>query len=160
LSLVSIFIIVLVLLEQTPFLEGVSSLSGDVRKVVPAAYMLQEELTQLYNCHSKSKLRKPYFHKLKNYEVTDKISYIDWISEQNYITSQFSGLLTQFNMSISHKRDYPSVYVQIEKAVKPVMLDWLISQHDHILQWTRRAFEIEVIYSWQNIHMLISVDSR
>lgn len=83
----------------TPFLEGVSSLSGDVRKVVPAAYMLQEELTQLYNCHSKSKLRKPYFHKLKNYEI--------------------------------------------EKAVKPVMLDWLISQHDHILQWTRRAFEIE-----------------
>ncbi|CAF2042792.1 unnamed protein product [Brassica napus] len=83
----------------TPFLEGVSSLSGDVRKVVPAAYMLEEALTQLYNCHSKSKLHKPYLHKLKNYEI--------------------------------------------EKAVKPVMLDWLISQHDHILQWTRRAFEIE-----------------
>ncbi|CAH2071252.1 unnamed protein product [Thlaspi arvense] len=31
----------------------------------------------------------------------------------------------------------------IAKVVKPVMLDWLISQHDHILQWTRRAFEIE-----------------
>ncbi|XP_018456498.2 protein unc-13 homolog isoform X1 [Raphanus sativus] len=83
----------------TPFLEGVSSLSGDVRKVVPAAYMLEEELTQLYRCHSKSKLHKPYLHKLKNYEV--------------------------------------------EKVIKPVMLDWLISQHDHILQWTRRAFEIE-----------------
>ncbi|KAL0846542.1 hypothetical protein Bca101_019788 [Brassica carinata] len=83
----------------TPFLEGVSSLSGDVRKVVPAAYMLEEALTQLYNCHSKSKLHKPYLHKLKNYEI--------------------------------------------EKVVKPVMLDWLISQHDHILQWTRRAFEIE-----------------
>ncbi|CAH8343145.1 unnamed protein product [Eruca vesicaria subsp. sativa] len=82
-----------------PFLEGVSSLSGDVRKVVPAAYMLEEALTQLYNCHSKSKLYKPYLHKLKNYEI--------------------------------------------EKVVKPVMLDWLISQHDHILQWTRRAFEIE-----------------
>lgn len=52
------------------------------------------------------------------------------------------------------------VYVQIEKVVKPVMLDWLISQHDHILQWTRRAFEIEVIYTWQNYHMLIGVDSR
>ncbi|CAN7092069.1 unnamed protein product, partial [Brassica rapa subsp. narinosa] len=83
----------------TPFLEGVSSLSGDVRKVVPAAYMLEEALTQLYDCHRKSKLHKPYLHKLKNYEI--------------------------------------------EKAVKPVMLDWLISQHDHILQWTRRAFEIE-----------------
>ncbi|XP_010434591.1 PREDICTED: uncharacterized protein LOC104718523 isoform X1 [Camelina sativa] len=83
----------------TPFLEGVSSLSGDVRKVVPAAHMLQEELTQLYNCHSRSKLRKPYLHKLKNYEI--------------------------------------------EKVIRPVMLDWLISQHDHILQWTRRAFEIE-----------------
>ncbi|XP_023635910.1 uncharacterized protein LOC17883429 isoform X2 [Capsella rubella] len=83
----------------TPFLEGVSSLSGDVRKVVPAAHMLQEELTQLYNSHSRSKLRKPYLHKLKNYEI--------------------------------------------EKVIKPVMLDWLISQHDHILQWTRRAFEIE-----------------
>ncbi|KAJ0264799.1 Uncharacterized protein HA466_0012040 [Hirschfeldia incana] len=83
----------------TPFLEGVSSLSGDVRKVVPAAYMLEEALTQLYNCHSKSKLHKPNLHKLKNYEI--------------------------------------------EKVVKPVMLDWLISQHDHILQWTRRAFEIE-----------------
>lgn len=52
-----------------PFLEGVSSLSGEVRKVVPAAYMLEEALTQLYNCHSKSKLHKPYLHKLKNYEV-------------------------------------------------------------------------------------------
>ncbi|ESQ38319.1 hypothetical protein EUTSA_v100283711mg, partial [Eutrema salsugineum] len=83
----------------TPFLEGVSSLSGDVRKVVPAAYMLEEALTQLYDCHSKLKLHKPYLHKLKNYEI--------------------------------------------EKAVKPVMLDWLISQHDHILQWTKRAFEIE-----------------
>lgn len=83
----------------TPFLEGVSSLSGDVRKVVPAAYMLEEALTQLYDCHRKSKLHKPYLHKLKNYEI--------------------------------------------EKAVKPVMLDWLISQHDHILQWARRAFEIE-----------------
>ncbi|CAA7018291.1 unnamed protein product [Microthlaspi erraticum] len=82
-----------------PFLEGVSSLSGEVRKVVPAAYMLEEALMQLYNCHSKSKLHKPYLHKLKNYEI--------------------------------------------EKVVKPVMLDWLISQHDHILQWTRRAFEIE-----------------
>lgn len=49
------------------------------------------------------------------------------------------------------------VCVQIEKAVKPVMLDWLISQHDHILQWTRRAFEIEVIYSSHNIYMFIAV---
>ncbi|KAL0645449.1 hypothetical protein Bca4012_043740 [Brassica carinata] len=61
----------------TPFLEGVSSLSGDVRKVVPAAYMLEEALTQLYNCHSKSKLHKPYLHKLKNYEVTEKIA-LEW----------------------------------------------------------------------------------
>lgn len=76
-SLVYVFIIDLFfLLEQTPFLEGVSSLSGDVRKVVPAAYMLEEALTQLYDCHRKSKLHKPYLHKLKNYEVTEKIALV------------------------------------------------------------------------------------
>lgn len=86
---------------------------------------------------------------------------MNWISEQNYITSQFYGLLIQFNMSNNSYKSYPFVYVQIEKVVKPVMLDWLISQHDHILQWTRRAFEIEVIYSWQKrFYMLIAVDSR
>lgn len=86
---------------------------------------------------------------------------MNWISEQNYITSQFYGLLIQFNMSSNSYKSYLFVYVQIEKVVKPVMLDWLISQHDDILQWTRRAFEIEVIYSWQKrFYMLIAVDSR
>ncbi|KFK31928.1 hypothetical protein AALP_AA6G177300 [Arabis alpina] len=97
----------------TPFLEGISSISGDVRKVVPAAYMLEEDLTRLYNCHSRSKLRKPYLHKLKNFEI--------------------------------------------ERVVKPVMLDWLISQHDHILQWTRRAFEIETVSQLFGLHLPVDI---
>ncbi|XP_010529550.1 PREDICTED: uncharacterized protein LOC104806377 isoform X2 [Tarenaya hassleriana] len=82
-----------------PFLKGISSISGDIRQVIPVAYTLEDDLIQLYNSHSKSKLQKPFSQKLKRY--------------------------------------------QIEDVVKPIMLDWLISQHNHILEWTGRAFDIE-----------------
>lgn len=39
---------------------------------------------------------------------------------------------------------YSSLYVQIGELSKPIILDWVISQHSHILEWSGRAFDIEV----------------
>lgn len=38
----------------------------------------------------------------------------------------------------------PFICAQIEEIAKPFILDWVISQHSHILEWTGRAFDIEV----------------
>eukprot|EP00257_Ricinus_communis_P027165 XP_025014579.1 protein unc-13 homolog isoform X3 [Ricinus communis] len=83
-----------------PFLKGVSSLSEDVRSVLPAAKMLDDYLTQLHitaleanrSCHSS-------------------------------------------NQTLDH--------YQIGEVSTPLILDWVISQHAHILEWTGRAFDIE-----------------
>ncbi|GKU95314.1 hypothetical protein SLEP1_g8689 [Rubroshorea leprosula] len=34
-------------------------------------------------------------------------------------------------------------HYQIEKALGPILLDWLIGQHAHIMEWTGRALDIE-----------------
>ena len=39
---------------------------------------------------------------------------------------------------------YSFSYVQIGEVSKPIILDWVISQHSHILEWSGRAFDIEV----------------
>ncbi|PPD85470.1 hypothetical protein GOBAR_DD17586 [Gossypium barbadense] len=33
--------------------------------------------------------------------------------------------------------------VQIEKVSGPLIIDWVIGQHTHILEWKRRALELE-----------------
>ncbi|KAI3501237.1 hypothetical protein L1887_29101 [Cichorium endivia] len=35
-------------------------------------------------------------------------------------------------------------FYQIHKISRPIILDWLISQHERILEWTGRAFHLEV----------------
>ncbi|KAL7608412.1 hypothetical protein Lser_V15G09834 [Lactuca serriola] len=35
-------------------------------------------------------------------------------------------------------------FYQINKISRPIILDWLISQHERILEWTGRAFHLEV----------------
>ncbi|KAH8521905.1 hypothetical protein H0E87_002802 [Populus deltoides] len=83
-----------------PFLKGVSSVSGDARSVLPAAYMLDQYLTKLYASALEA-------NKLPN----------------------------SFNQDFKH--------YQIGEISKPFILDWVISQHSHILEWTGRAFDIE-----------------
>lgn len=83
-----------------PFLKGVSSVSGDARSVLPAAYMLDQYLTRLYTSALEA-------NKLPN----------------------------SFNQDFKH--------YQIGEISKPFILDWVISQHSHILEWTGRAFDIE-----------------
>lgn len=83
-----------------PFLKGVSSVSGDARSVLPAAYMLDQYLTKLYTSALEA-------NKLPN----------------------------SFNQDFKH--------YQIGEISKPFILDWVISQHSHILEWTGRAFDIE-----------------
>lgn len=34
--------------------------------------------------------------------------------------------------------------MQIGEVCKPIILDWVIAQHAHILEWTGRAFDLEV----------------
>lgn len=36
---------------------------------------------------------------------------------------------------------------QIGEISRPIILDWVIAQHEHILDWTGRAFELEVLKS-------------
>ncbi|GAV68924.1 DUF810 domain-containing protein [Cephalotus follicularis] len=83
-----------------PFLEGVLSLSEDARSVLPAADMLDHELTQLYNSALKE-----------------------------------NGLHLPFEQDLDH---YP-----IGKFSGPLIIDWVIAQHAHILGWTGRAFDLE-----------------
>ncbi|XP_052307936.1 protein unc-13 homolog isoform X5 [Populus trichocarpa] len=86
--------------RKKPFLKGVSSVSGDARSVLPAAYMLDQYLTKLYTSALEA-------NKLPN----------------------------SFNQDFKH--------YQIGEISKPFILDWVISQHSHILEWTGRAFDIE-----------------
>uniref|UniRef100_A0A2P2M0R4 Uncharacterized protein MANES_01G065400 n=1 Tax=Rhizophora mucronata TaxID=61149 RepID=A0A2P2M0R4_RHIMU len=83
-----------------PFLKGVSSLSEDVKLVLPAADMLDHYLTQLYTS----------------------------VMEANNMVHSFSQDLDHY---------------EIGEMSKPLILDWAISQHAHILEWTGRAFDIE-----------------
>ncbi|KAB1998461.1 hypothetical protein ES319_D12G090600v1, partial [Gossypium barbadense] len=34
-------------------------------------------------------------------------------------------------------------HYQIEKVSGPLIIDWVIGQHTHILEWKRRALELE-----------------
>ncbi|XP_004300761.1 PREDICTED: uncharacterized protein LOC101300350 [Fragaria vesca subsp. vesca] len=77
-----------------PFLDGVSSLSEDVKIVLPAADLLDHVLTQLYNTG--------------NGENSEDLHH------------------------------YP-----IGEVAKPIILDWVIAQHERILEWTGRAFDLE-----------------
>lgn len=36
--------------------------------------------------------------------------------------------------------------MQIEKVSGPIILDWVIGQHTHILEWTGRALDLEVCF--------------
>ncbi|XVF51538.1 hypothetical protein PTKIN_Ptkin04bG0192800 [Pterospermum kingtungense] len=83
-----------------PFLKGISSLSEDIRSVLPAAYMLDHKLGQLY---------------------------VSAFEEQ----------------TVRHSpRPYWDHY-EIEKVSGPIILDWVIGQHTHILEWTGRALDLE-----------------
>ncbi|XP_050379085.1 protein unc-13 homolog isoform X1 [Argentina anserina] len=77
-----------------PFLDGVSSLSEDVKSVLPAADLLDHVLTQLYN--------------------------------------------TGYGEKRADLHHYP-----IGEVAKPIILDWVIAQHERILEWTGRAFDLE-----------------
>ncbi|KAK9277789.1 hypothetical protein L1049_007336 [Liquidambar formosana] len=83
-----------------PFLRGVSSLSEDVRSVLPAADMLDYDLTRLYtSACEESRLHYPLDQDLDHY--------------------------------------------QIGEVSRSIILDWVIAQHVHILEWTGRAFDHE-----------------
>ncbi|XP_062025922.1 protein unc-13 homolog isoform X1 [Rosa rugosa] len=77
-----------------PFLDGVSSLSEDVKAVLPAADLLDQVVTQLYN--------------------------------------------TGNGENCEDLHHYP-----IGEVAKPIILDWVIAQHERILEWTGRAFDLE-----------------
>lgn len=42
----------------------------------------------------------------------------------------------------------PSFFGQIGEVAKPIILDWVIAQHERILEWTGRAFDLEVGSMW------------
>ncbi|XP_057977083.1 protein unc-13 homolog isoform X2 [Malania oleifera] len=83
-----------------PFLKGVACLSKDARSVLPAADMLDHDLTQLYAS----------------------------ASEENQLNHPFG-------QDFDH---YP-----IGEVSRSIILDWVIAQHEHILEWTGRAIDLE-----------------
>ncbi|KAJ9173562.1 hypothetical protein P3X46_016684 [Hevea brasiliensis] len=83
-----------------PFLKRLSSLSEDVRAVLPAAEMLDHYLTRLHTT----------------------------ALDANRLLLSSSQVLDHY---------------QIGEVSAPLILDWVISQHAHILEWTGRAFDIE-----------------
>ncbi|XWS49898.1 hypothetical protein CRYUN_Cryun12cG0042400 [Craigia yunnanensis] len=96
-----------------PFLKGVSSLSEDARSVLPAAYMLDHKLSQL---HTSALEEKTAQHSLR-------------------------PNLDHYQVSVSN--GIGCGIVQIEKVSGPIILDWVIGQHAHILEWTGRALDLE-----------------
>lgn len=50
------------------------------------------------------------------------------------------------------------LFGQIGEVCRPIILDWLIAQHAHILEWTGRAFDLEVgfILHWLEIQIASS----
>ncbi|XP_043811757.1 protein unc-13 homolog isoform X2 [Manihot esculenta] len=83
-----------------PFLKQLSSLSEDVRSVLPSAEMLDHYLTELHGT----------------------------ALEANRLLLSSCQVLDHY---------------QIGEVSTPLILDWVISQHTHILEWTGRAFDIE-----------------
>ncbi|XP_047340889.1 protein unc-13 homolog isoform X1 [Impatiens glandulifera] len=81
-----------------PFLEGITSLSEEVRSVLPAADMLNRNLTQL-------------------------------------LSSTYNTNGVGYSQQLQH--------YQIGEVCKPLVLDWIIDQQAHILEWAGRAFELE-----------------
>ncbi|XP_043689264.1 protein unc-13 homolog isoform X2 [Telopea speciosissima] len=69
-----------------PFLEGVSFLSEDVRSVLPAADMLERELTQLYYCpHGEDRSPSHVTKDLNRYQIGEvsRPIILDWLDAQN-----------------------------------------------------------------------------
>ncbi|CAL5360013.1 hypothetical protein CsSME_00050374 [Camellia sinensis var. sinensis] len=83
-----------------PFLKGVSCLTEEVRLVLPAADMLDHDLTRLYS------------------------SACEEIALHSPCSLQFH-------------------HYQIREVSSPIMLDWIIAQHQRILEWTGRVFDLE-----------------
>ncbi|XAR70329.1 hypothetical protein NMG60_11027149 [Bertholletia excelsa] len=90
-----------------PFLKGISSLTEDVKLVLPAANMLDNDLFRLYSsgcgensCHTSCNLK---FHQY-----------------------------------------------QVGEVSKPIILDWIITQHSRILEWTGRVFDME---NWEPLSL-------
>ena len=40
------------------------------------------------------------------------------------------------------------LFAQIGEVAKPIILDWVIAQYSLILEWTGRAFNLEVGSMW------------
>lgn len=86
--------------KLSPFFQGISCLSQDVKVVLAAAHMLDRELIKLYSFgHEGNSLQQPFEVDLDHFQIGD--------------------------VSAS------------------LILDWLISQHAHIMDWIGRAFDLE-----------------
>ncbi|KZV40963.1 hypothetical protein F511_25688 [Dorcoceras hygrometricum] len=83
-----------------PFLQGVTCLTVDVRKVLSAAVALEASLIKLH--------------------------------------------ASVCNETMSSSANGPAFdFFPIAEISRPVILDWIVAQHERILEWTARAFELE-----------------
>lgn len=77
-----------------PFLEGVSSLSEDVRSVLPAAHMLDHDLTQLYiSACEENRQHHDLNQDLDHYPIGEvaKPIILDWVIAQNSRILEWTG---------------------------------------------------------------------
>ncbi|KAG8496041.1 hypothetical protein CXB51_009399 [Gossypium anomalum] len=115
-----------------PFLKEVSSLSEDARSVLPAAYALDNELGQLYTSA------------LEEQKVQHSLRpYLDHYQGGALYRQQLDMILLIGSLAVDASSGVGNGIVQIEKVSGPLIIDWVIGQHTHILEWTRRALELE-----------------
>ncbi|KAK4558132.1 hypothetical protein RGQ29_007763 [Quercus rubra] len=77
-----------------PFLKGVSSLSEDVRSVLPAAHMLDDDLTQLYiSACEENRQHRHLNQDLDHYPIGEvaKPIILDWVIAQNSRILEWTG---------------------------------------------------------------------
>ncbi|KAF5729965.1 hypothetical protein HS088_TW20G00334 [Tripterygium wilfordii] len=114
-----------------------SAFSPVLRQWCPESLMISVTLLhQFYGDTLKSFLRRVSSFSEDVRLVLSAADSLDHYLTQLYVSSSEENTLSHpFKRNLSH--------YQIGEVCGPMILDWLIAQHDHILEWTGRAFDLE-----------------
>ncbi|CAN1186219.1 Protein unc-13 homolog [Linum perenne] len=84
---------------------------------------------------------KPFLAGVSSF--SEDVQYILSAADQlDYYLTQLYKSASEANAS-NHNLTQVLEHYRIAEVSKPLIIDWVISQHDHILEWTGRAFDLE-----------------
>ncbi|KAG6428684.1 hypothetical protein SASPL_112937 [Salvia splendens] len=127
-----------------PFMKDITSITEDVRKVLPAAYGLECCLIELYS----SACEENNSHYSRGFERYQKSN----SGEQPLPftsgppLSLWQSMLPTAVLHITGISAYDFMQnnaFHIAEISKPFILDWVVAQYERILEWTGRAFDLE-----------------